>query len=266
MVVFDTRLFCLIALVSSVALVIAVPRQVRSLLAVQNTPPEADRRHSVTTGASLIPYLFLVAGSAALGTALSPRIGLGAPTLAAVAHGALDVSVLVSQVLAAAIVGVGSMMVFLPLYYGVFRPRLDPATVRITEALRVRMGVLVRVLMGGVIEEVIFRWGVMTICAWLVIGVFGFSSGVGMWTSIFVAGIVFGLAHLPGATVVGVPMTRVLVTMTVVLNLTGAIAFGWLFWRYGLLAAIIAHGLVHLIWFPFDRRAIARVDRDLQVA
>ena len=75
MVVFDTPLFGLIALVSSVALVIAVPRQVRSLLAVQNTPPEADRRRSVTTGANLIPYLFLVAGSAALGTALNPLLG-----------------------------------------------------------------------------------------------------------------------------------------------------------------------------------------------
>jgi hypothetical protein len=38
----------------------------------------------------------------------------------------------------------------------------------------------------------------------------------------------------------------------IVLNLWATLICGWLFWQYGLLAAIIAHMLYHLIWLPFD--------------
>ena len=40
----------------------------------------------------------------------------------------------------------------------------------------------------------------------------------------------------------------------IALNLWGSILFGWLFWQYGLLAAMVAHALFHLVWLPFDLR------------
>jgi hypothetical protein len=33
-----------------------------------------------------------------------------------------------------------------------------------------------------------------------------------------------------------------------------SLIFGWLFWQVGLLAAMVAHVLFHLVWLPFDRR------------
>jgi len=36
------------------------------------------------------------------------------------------------------------------------------------------------------------------------------------------------------------------------LNLWAALIFDWLFWQYGLLSAILAHMIFHLVWLPFD--------------
>ena len=115
------------------------------------------------------------------------------------------------------------------------------------------MGLLGRILMGGVAEEVMFRWGVMSVLAWLTIGVIGMSEGPGMWVAIVVAGLLFGLSHLPSVVAVGVKLTKPIVGMAVALNMVAALAFGWLFWQYGLLAAIVAHALLHAAWYPFER-------------
>jgi hypothetical protein len=42
------------------------------------------------------------------------------------------------------------------------------------------------------------------------------------------------------------------------LNLWASLIFGWLFWQYGLLAAMLAHMLFHLVWWPFDLKYYVR--------
>jgi hypothetical protein len=31
-----------------------------------------------------------------------------------------------------------------------------------------------------------------------------------------------------------------------------SLIFGWLFWQYELVAAMIGHMLFHVVWYPFD--------------
>jgi membrane protease YdiL (CAAX protease family) len=92
----------------------------------------------------------------------------------------------------------------------------------------------------------------MTFFAWLgslLVG--GPTPGV-IWTVIVVSGALFGLGHLPSYRLAGCQVTPMLLALTIVLNLWAALICGWLFWRYGLLAAMIAHVLYHLVWLPFD--------------
>ena len=49
-----------------------------------------------------------------------------------------------------------------------------------------------------------------------------------------------------------------LVAAALFLNLWVSLLCGWLFWQVGLLSAMLAHMLFHLIWYPFDRRWSAR--------
>ena len=54
------------------------------------------------------------------------------------------------------------------------------------------------------------------------------------------AAVVFGLGHLP-ATAALLPLTPAVIARAVVLNGIPGVVFGWLFWRRGLEAAMVAH-------------------------
>lgn len=81
----------------------------------------------------------------------------------------------------------------------------------------------------------------------------GVTSAV-VWSAIVLTGLIFGLIHLPGVVAAGAKLTRPLILTAIVLNLWVSLFCGWLFWQYGLLAAILAHMLVHVFWYPFDKR------------
>ncbi len=248
---FDVPLFMLISLAAVVAIVLVVPRQVKGILSHRGdiTTPVP----MVIAGATAQQSLFAV-GLAAAGTALAHRTGFEAPWFAAVSHGeGLGLGEAAAQLPAALIVGAVSTSVFLLAYYRVLRPRMAVPDVARTEGLRNSMGLFGRLLVGGVAEEVMFRWGVMSVMAWLAISVVGMPAGPGMWTAIVVAGMLFGLGHLPGAMAVGVEITKLIVVGAIALNMVVALAFGWLFWQYGLLAAIVAHALLHAVWHPLER-------------
>jgi hypothetical protein len=252
--VFDVPTFIAISVSAVLAIAFAMPRQIDLMVRLRAADGEAlPSRLLLTVGATLQQGLLAV-GLAAAGAATAPRVGLSAPWFAAVAHDPSRIAAeAAAQLPQALLVGTVSAAAFLGLYYRVFRPRLTPHQVQRTESLRMELGLAGRVLMGGVAEEVMFRWGVMSVLAWA-IAAMGVGSVPAIWIAIVVSGVLFGLGHLPGAVAVGVPLTRTLVVMAIVLNLLVAVGFGWLFWRSGLLAAIVAHALVHVLWYPIDRR------------
>jgi membrane protease YdiL (CAAX protease family) len=58
--------------------------------------------------------------------------------------------------------------------------------------------------------------------------------------------VLFGLGHLPATSAI-TPLTTMLVLRAVVLNGIAGIAFGYLYWRHGLEAAMIGHMGAHLV-------------------
>jgi hypothetical protein len=109
-----------------------------------------------------------------------------------------------------------------------------------------------RLLYGGITEELLLRWGTMAPLAWLFWRV-GAQVGDGrerpsdtvVWAAIVGSAILFGLGHLP--TLLATDEASVaLVVRTVVLNAVAGVAFGWLFWRRSLEAAMVAHASFHV--------------------
>jgi len=110
-----------------------------------------------------------------------------------------------------------------------------------------------RMLYGGITEELIARWGVMSVVAyglWQLTktGSSEFTPAI-VWTSIIVAGIVFAVLHLPmaGTTVDG-GLDPTVLAWVLLANTVAGIAYGWLFWQYSLEAAMIAHASTHVFW------------------
>jgi hypothetical protein len=95
---------------------------------------------------------------------------------------------------------------------------------------------------GGIVEELLLRFGLMTLIAWLLVRITRADKlpGWALWTAIVLAALLFGVGHLP-TTAALVPLTAAVVLRAVVLNGIPGAAFGWLYWRDGLLAAMIAH-------------------------
>ena len=107
----------------------------------------------------------------------------------------------------------------------------------------------VRFLYGGITEELMLRFGLMSVLVfvgWRITG--RRTDGPGpaiVWAAIVIAAVLFGLGHLP-ALAQAVTLTPVLVVRTVLLNAVAGVIFGWLYWRRSLEAAMVAHASFHV--------------------
>jgi hypothetical protein len=97
---------------------------------------------------------------------------------------------------------------------------------------------------GGIYEEVLTRLFLMSLVAWIADRSWRnttpqLSNGAFWFANILVA-ILFGLGHLPSASLF-MPITPLVVIAALLLNGIAGISFGYLYRSYGLEAAMIAH-------------------------
>ncbi|MCC2604336.1 CPBP family intramembrane glutamic endopeptidase [Planctobacterium marinum] len=97
-------------------------------------------------------------------------------------------------------------------------------------------------------EEIWFRLGLMTLLLFAIQNLLlkkTLTDVVVFWT-ILVVGILFGTAHLPQLMSYGVT-DAFAIWGTVIGNTCVSILYGWCFWRYGLISAIVAHFSLDLV-------------------
>lgn len=254
---FNLTLFILIVLVSIPGLVVTAPKLTATLERITRENQRPGQRQPSNTTLTLLGFaqnLVFIVLAAAIGTALTPRVGLGAPFFQALIDGGPALNIFLDLLPATLIVGIVGAVVFLAFYYLIARRRLDAETIKLTEKLRMDLGLAGRLLYGGIDEEVLTRWGLMTLFVWIGALLAGAASPAVMWGAIVISGILFGLGHLPAQFAAGAKRTTLLIVLVIGLNLWASLIFGWLFWQYGLLSAMLAHMLFHLVWYPFDRR------------
>ena len=118
--------------------------------------------------------------------------------------------------------------------------------------------ILASVLYGGVIEEVMLRLFMMSLIAFLLHKVFGRKGetpGVPVLvTANVVSAVLFAAGHLP-STALLLGITPMIVFRCFLLNGSFGLLFGWLYRKYGLRYAMLAHAGCHvvskLIWILF---------------
>lgn len=177
------------------------------------------------------------------GVRLSPRIGFGAPAFAAAAAGKRFGPPLRRQIapgLAGGVIG-GLLLQIAWL--------LEPLDLSEAGGNAV-VPLPVRILYGGLTEEILTRWGLMTVVVWalwVVVQRRQGRPGAGVvWAGIVLSAIPFGAGHLPlvASTVDG--LTAGIVVWVVGANGMFGLLAGFLFWRFGLESAVIAHSLAHV--------------------
>ena len=178
------------------------------------------------------------------GTALAAKVGLHAPAFEAAASRRPLLPALRPQVLPGLIAGLpGGLLLFASL-------RLSPARIA---ALQVQFTppLYARVLYGGITEEVLLRWGLMTVITWLAWRTFQRQRGAVkpalVWLAIGASAVAFGAGHLPVANYLLGSLNVSVVVFVIGVNAVFGLLFGWLFWRRGLESAMIAHATTHIV-------------------
>jgi hypothetical protein len=254
---FDWKLFLVLVLVCVPGVLVVLPGLLSTVEATaRKRMPEGKElpsRQAMLAGMGG-QSLVIIALAAAAGTALAPRVGLGAPFFQALVAGEPAWPALRPQLLPTLGLSVAGTFVFLAAYYGFFRRHLDPETAHTVDKLRNKLGIWGRVLYGGVVEEVLMRWGLMTVLVWLGTLLVGEPSAGVIWVVILLTGVLFGLGHAPSYVAAGARPSPMFFALAVVLNLWVGAIVAWLYWHYGLEAAMIGHALFHLVWWPVDVR------------
>ena len=185
-----------------------------------------------------------VALSVWAGVSLAPRVGLQAPILSAWISRVSIAPVFRTPVINGLMGGLlGGVFLF-----GAWR--YAPGVLADAQE-RLNLPLFARVLYGGITEELLLRWGLMTVLVWLAWRFVQRRQGAPgtayVLLAIFLSAMLFGAGHLPTAIQLVGPLNASEVAWVLGVNTTFGLLFGYLFWRSGLESAMIAHALTHVV-------------------
>lgn len=193
---------------------------------------------------AVVQPTLLVLLAAALGLWAAPKVGLDAPAVRAWSEGRPVLPVLRRQALPAifAALAIGAVLVAFWKFVS-----QQPAAAPL---LGFEVPLVAKLLYGGVVEELLLRWGMMSLFAWLVWRLSGSPRPAPawcLWTAILAAALLFAVGHLPALYALAPDAANALAGPVVAANAAAGVVFGWLFWRHGLETAMMAHAGAHIV-------------------
>jgi hypothetical protein len=221
-------------------------------------PPElAEMPRPAFVAIALLNPLILLAIAVSVGTLLAHRVGLRSLVAEKVRGGAaiwpqlrphLPLAFVAGILFSIAVLGLDALInPFAGTELAGASPAGEFAT---TGALLSQL--MLGLLYGGIVEELLLRWGVMALLVWLGWRIAQRGQGAPrpalVWAAIVLAAVLFGIGHLPALAGM-VTLTPLIIFRTVLLNALGGLLFGWLFWRRNLETAMVAHAAGHVGFF-----------------
>lgn len=197
---------------------------------------------AVLIGAALLQSLLLLALCAVLGAATAPRVGLHCPWVEALLQRAPWPAP--ARPMVAGLAGGLFGALWLLLLPTVAPPALAGAQAQFSPPLAVRL------LYGGLTEEVLLRWGLMSLLLWAAWRLLQRGRGQPRFGLVALAvglsALLFGVGHLPAAAALAGGLDASLVAYIVGGNAVFGVVAGLLYWRHGLECAMLAHAAAHL--------------------
>lgn len=216
-------------------------------------PDNTDELKKRFSRFAVLQTLFMVFVMSFAGAVLSPRTGLNAPLLEGLLQGKWEWSSFQAILLPTFLYSLGGIIIFCGLFYGLVGSILDEHSFQTMKKLRAALGLDGCVLYGGVVEEVIARWGLTNAVAFFAMMFAGQKTNSVITVSIILSGLLFAVGQIPAYIAAGCVSSRRFVYSVVLLSLFQSLLFGFLFWQYGLISAILAHMLFHLGWAQYDK-------------
>ena len=251
---FNTRLFVILWLAGLTGVLSLLLIDLDALIAILPVP--AGTEIPTITPAlkllSLVQPAVILSVAVLVGVVLASKVGLSSPVAEAAASGGDSVSAFKPQIIPGIVGGLAGG-VSLVLIATALKPFLSPEVLaRLGEYGKI-LPLPTRLLYGGIIEELLLRWGLMTLLVWAAWRLFQKGQDrpksayfVG---AILISSVVFAIAHLPVAFMLFPEMTLALTIFVIVGNSAFGLIAGYLYWKEGLESAMLAHMLAHIVMF-----------------
>ena len=250
----NTRLFLILWLAGMAGVLSLLLVDLSGLIAVfplpEGTPPPELPSPAVLKLVSIIQPAVLVSLAVAIGIWLSPKVGLNAPVARAFAERQPIMPALRPLIFPGIVAGLASGLAIVGAWL-ISKPYLPAEFISRAEVFNKFIPHALRILYGGFTEEILLRWGLMTFLVWLMTRLFQRDRhkprAIFFVVAIAVSAVVFGLGHLPVASFLAGGLTAPIVIYVVTANSLFGIVAGFLYWRRGLEAAMIAHMFAHVV-------------------
>ncbi|MFZ2804718.1 MAG: CPBP family glutamic-type intramembrane protease [Patescibacteria group bacterium] len=209
---------------------------------------------------SLVQTAVLFAIVIGVGLLAAHAIGLGAPYLEAALAGTGSVASFIGMLEAAIPFGIaaGAILLIADLF---FLPYWPKQLVETTQKTTLWENFLAS-LYGGLNEELLMRLFGLSVVAFLLSRVWHTAAGLPtaavLWIANVVLAILFGLGHLPALKGLLGKIPRLMIVRSLLLNLPVGLICGWLFWTYGIEAAIIGHFVADIVYHVFGTIVLRR--------
>jgi hypothetical protein len=239
---FPWRVFWLLLIASVAGVGAAIPMVLELFLPLIKSQPPSPLPLPLIIVIGGVQNLALLSLAIGFGLLLAGKLGLGAPLLESwLYHRKLGTNMRRSLITGVLVGLAAGVVILIPIMIAArYLPGLPFVTAtRVALWKRFLAG-----FYGGIVEEVFSRLFLMSLVAWLGTKLFqkqkiGLSPGI-FWIANVLVAILFGLGHLPAASLV-MHITPAVVGLALALNGIPAICFGCLFWKRGLESAMIAH-------------------------
>jgi membrane protease YdiL (CAAX protease family) len=199
---------------------------------------------------SLVQPAILTSLAVLIGVWLADKVRLHSPAAEALARSEAFLPKLTPQILPGVVAGLASGIAIV-LSWVIAKPFLTPEFVTRAQEFNALIPAAVRILYGGFTEELLLRWGVMTFLVWaawrLVQKGKGAPRSIYFIAAIVLSSVIFGMGHLPIAFALSGGLTLPLVIYVITGNSIFGLVAGFLYWKQGLEAAMIAHMSAHLV-------------------
>lgn len=192
---------------------------------------------------TLINPTILLLIAIVIGTALFDKVELTVPTISAVLKSEKSQVSFFEQVKYGIVLGLltGILTTIVGLVFKSFLPQEF-----IELGNKIKITTIARFTYGGLTEELLMRFGFMTLIVWVVYKITKQLNGFTYWTGIFFASILFAVGHFPVAFSAVSNPTILLLTYILIGNSIAGIFFGWLYWKKGLESAFVGHVFAHV--------------------
>lgn len=249
---FNTRLFGILWLAGLAGVLSSLLVDLSGLIAILPNPKGAEIV-PITPALkllSLIQPTVILSVAVLIGVALASKVGLSSPVAEAAASGGDSISAVKSQIIPGIVSGLAGG-IGIVLIAALSKPFLPSEVLAKLGEFGKFVPLLTRLLYGGITEELLLRWGLMTLLVWVAWRLFQKGRDkpkpacfVG---AILVSSVIFGIGHLPIAFLLFPEATFALTLFVIVGNSFFGLIAGYLYWKKGLESAMIAHMLAHVV-------------------